>query len=421
MDNDILRIVTANWVLTLDGPALRNGAVALHTGRIKDVGELETLISRYPGAAIERYSGVFMPPLINAHMHLELSHLPAESPLDENETFTDWVEALIEKRGEHNFSETEVARAATLQIQRQFDLGVVFIGDIGNDPNPHFLQTKDSQLPKVYHMLELLGSTKKAQEISLERLEGLNRTTPAVAHAPYSTRTELLGKIKKRCVELDHVFSIHTAENAEEKDFIRSQSGQFYEFLKKRGLWDGDFFEMASTCESTIDYFSALNLLDEQTLLVHCVHLSDRDLQVIKDSGAHICVCPGSNAFLHSGVATIDRMINHGILPAIGTDSVASNMCLDLWVEMQRIQTEQPTVKVLDILKMVTQAGAKAFGQSQDYGSLSIGKKAAFLHVFSAEISNCITESDLLNMLVRSGRPEKIEWIQQLLWNSRSN
>ncbi len=120
-------------------------------------------------------------------------------------------------------------------------------------------------------------------------------------------------------------------------------------------------------------------------------------------------------------MAPIEKMLRHGIVPAIGTDSLASNLSLDMWAEMQRIANEHPDVNSLDILIMATQAGARAFGRDKDYGSLSRGKKASFLHLFSNEINNCITESDLLNMLVTYGRPEKIEWIQQSSMSSRSN
>lgn len=416
-----VRIVTAGWVLSLDGPALRNGALVLQNDRIMDIGDFGDIVTRYPDVSVVSYPGIFMPGLVNAHMHLELSHLQADVPLDEDKSFTDWVESLLSQRSENAFSESDITEIAQNQIEQQYNSGVVFIGDIGNDPHAPFLQKRSADLPEIYHMLEFLGSSKEAQEITLQRVTTLETEKSATAHAPYSTRPETLVKIKQRCEKLGHVFSIHTSETIDEKYFICSQTGLFADFLKQRGTWTGDFFDAAPKSCSTIDYFSKLDLLDEHTLLVHCVHLSDGDLESINDSGAHVCVCPGSNSFLHSGIAPIGEMIRHGIMPAIGTDSLASNLCLDMWREMQSIAKEHPDVDSLDILKMATQAGAKAFGKSKDYGTLSPGKKATFLHLIPAEINNCITESDLLNMLVTYGRPEKIEWIQQSSMSSRSN
>lgn len=419
--NNILRIVSAGWVVTLNGPAIRNGALALREGRIVDVGELSDLTVTYPEAPVDCYPGVFIPALVNAHMHLELSHLQAGLPLKEEESFTDWVGSLLLKRQVNTLSDIEISEITLAQIERQYNSGVAFIGDIGNDPNPQFLKQRNNVVPEIFHMLEFLGSTKDTQILSLERLSLLDSAQPATAHAPYSTRPETLKKIKKRCQKLNHVFSIHTAEVAEEKDFICSQSGQFVDFLKKRGLWNGDFFKKTQKSNSSVDYFSKLDLLDDQTLLVHCVHVSEKDIEIIKDSGSHICVCPGSNSFLHSGKAPIGKMISHGIVPAIGTDSLASNSGLDMWDEMRRVRKEHPDVESLDILKMATTAGARAFGIMKDYGTLSQGKKVSFLHLFSTEINNCITESDLLNMLLSYGRPENIEWIHQSTMSSRSN
>ncbi len=88
---------------------------------------------------------------------------------------------------------------------------------------------------------------------------------------------------------------------------------------------------------------------------------------------------------------------------------------------MKNIRMDHPSIKALDILTMATSAGAEAFGQGERYGAIAQGKSANFLHVYSDTFKNCITESDLLNMLVSNGRPEKIEWIQQTFVNSRSN
>ena len=90
----------------------------------------------------------------------------------------------------------------------------------------------------------------------------------------------------------------------------------------------------------TIEYFDHLGILDDKTLLVHCVHVSDNELQLIKKRGSRICLCPGSNEFLGVGLAPVEKMVDLGLLPALGTDSPASNMTIDMWREMQML-TEQ--------------------------------------------------------------------------------
>ncbi|WP_169309072.1 amidohydrolase family protein [Desulforhopalus sp. IMCC35007] len=413
-------IVTAPWVLSFDKPLIKNGAVALLDGRIVGVGSEHKVAERFSTSVTHRYPGVLLPALVNAHMHLELSCFNADTALDANSSFTDWVEDLLQKRAHNAVSEKDIRIAAERQIEKQFESGVVFIGDIGNIPEFFFSPPAESHLPQVYHMLEFLGSTHDAVQNSFKRLENLPVTVAAVAHAPYSTRPELLVKIKERCDRLGHIFSVHTSETWDELSFITSQTGLFRDFLEKRGTWDGEFFRNAPESSSTIDYFSRLGLLNAKTLLVHCVSVSDQDLAVVQESGAKICVCPGSNAFLHSGVAPVKTMLDYDIIPALGTDSPASNPQPDMWAEMQRVAADHPGIDAVMILKMATQAGAKAFGLDAHYGNISLGKAASFLHVDSKKINNCKTDKELLNVLVKSGKPEIIQWIQQPLMHSQS-
>ena len=420
MKKDEVLIVTAPWVLSFDEPLIKNGAVALLDGRIVGVGSEQKVTECFSTARTHRYPGVLMPALVNAHMHLELSYFYADTVLDAKSSFTDWVEDLLKKRGQHSVSEKDIRIAAKRQIEKQFESGVAVIGDIGNIPDLFSSSPAEKHLAQVYHMLEFLGSTHDAVQNSFKRLENLPATVAAAAHAPYSTRPELLVEIKKRCDRLGHVFSVHTSETWDELSFITSQTGLFRDFLEKRGTWDGEFFRSAPESSSTIDYFSRLGLLNEKTLLVHCVSVSDEDLAIVKASGAKICVCPGSNAFLHSGVAPVKKMLDNDIIPALGTDSPASNLEPDMWAEMQRVATDHPGIEAVVILKMATQAGAKSFGLDAHYGNILLGKAASFLHVDSKKINNCKTDKELLNVLVKSGKPEIIQWIQQPLMHSQS-
>lgn len=405
------RIVSAPWVIAGRESIIQNGTVALYEGKINAVGTEVEVRALYPDAVVDSYPGVLMPPLVNAHMHLELSVFPGETPLEKSRTFTDWVEDLLARRFETEISENELYATIKREIQKQYNLGVVAIGDIGNQEISWLDARKSNDLPHIYRMIELLGSSGEAVAASLGRLNGFDTSLAVTAHAPYSTRAELLQAIKNRCGERGHVFSIHTAEVDEEKDFLLSQTGIFQEFLEKMGVWDGAFFEHGPLSKGTIDYFQKLNLLDDHTLLVHCVHVSDNDLQIIKDSGAHVCICPGSNAYLHSGIAPVGRMIHHGITPALGTDSRASNLTLNIWDEMQCLHQEHPDVGASEILTMATLGGAMALHLENDYGSLEKGKQASFIHVFSDKYHEIKTEEDLLHTLVSDGCPQTIEWV----------
>jgi cytosine/adenosine deaminase-related metal-dependent hydrolase len=174
---------------------------------------------------------------------------------------------------------------------------------------------------------------------------------------------------------------------------------------------DGTFPISSVKNTGLVGYLCDLQLLDEKTICVHCVHLDEEGIQQFAETGAHICLCPGSNRFLHVGIAPVEKILAAGISPAIGTDSIASNPELDLWREMSLIVEEHPQIKAEAVLRMATINGAEALGRQADFGSLAPGFSAQFLGVRSAAFNKAKSSEKILELLVSSGRPEEIVWL----------
>ena len=192
-------------------------------------------------------------------------------------------------------------------------------------------------------------------------------------------------------------------------EFLQTGSGCFRKFLEMRNSWDGMFTFDKKDFSGTIDYFDHLEILDSRTLLVHCVHVSDSEITLIGDRGAHICLCPGSNRFLGVGTPPVERMIELGLLPCLGTDSLASNSSIDIWREMQVMADMHPNLDNSTILAMATLGGATALGYENKFGSLAVGKDAKFIHVSSDFLLRCTDAVKLIRVLVTGGRPTEIE------------
>ncbi|MCI5116267.1 MAG: hypothetical protein D3912_15925, partial [Candidatus Electrothrix sp. AX1] len=128
-------------------------------------------------------------------------------------------------------------------------------------------------------------------------------------------------------------------------------------------------------------YLHQHDLLDSKTLCVHCIHVTDMEIDLLRQSKAKVCLCPGSNRYLGVGIAPVEKYLNKGILPALGTDSLTSNPELSLWREMRLLAEDHPAVKPRDILRMATLGGAEALGLDRQLGSLEAGKAAALLAV----------------------------------------
>ena len=102
-------------------------------------------------------------------------------------------------------------------------------------------------------------------------------------------------------------------------------------------------------------------------------------------TGVKVCLCPGSNRFLGVGSAPVERYLAQGILPALGTDSLASNPELSLWREMRLLAEASDAPDPSVIFAMATLGGAQALHLDAHLGSLEPGKEADVLAVPLAE------------------------------------
>lgn len=131
-----------------------------------------------------------------------------------------------------------------------------------------------------------------------------------------------------------------------------------------------------------VDYLNSLGIFQYGGGGFHCVHMSEKDLQVMKEIKLTVVTNPASNAKLASGIAPLKIMADMGIPLAIGTDGPASNNCLDMFREMflatalQKLKEEDASAMDADqVLYMAAAGGAKAMGLT-DCDMLKEGKYA---------------------------------------------
>ncbi|MDK9707859.1 MAG: amidohydrolase family protein [Desulforhopalus sp.] len=406
-----MQILSAQWIVPIAAPIIAEGSLVVGNERILDIGKRKDILARYPGLPERSYDSVIMPGLINAHIHLELAHLNCIAPANKESSFTDWISQVISMRESWMGNRYEIVAAFTSLLCDQYASGVALVADIGNEMYPELYDQPQEDWPEVYRMLEFLAPSHKALLAAEEKIANLADRYPICVHAAYSTASRALLSAKLRSRRLGQVLSIHAAESADELDFLQNGSGKFRDFLEKRKSWDGVFTFDEQGFAGTVVYFDHLGILDDQTLLVHAIHVSEYELKLVTERRAHICLCPGSNRFLAVGKAPVKKMLALGLLPALGTDSPASNKDIDLWREMQVLSFEHPDVPHESILAMATLGGAYALHRDNDYGSLTPGRCAKILHVSSIALQGCRDMRQIMEILVTDGRPSKISWI----------
>jgi 5-methylthioadenosine/S-adenosylhomocysteine deaminase len=131
-----------------------------------------------------------------------------------------------------------------------------------------------------------------------------------------------------------------------------------------------------------IEWLDSLGVLGPDFQLVHCVQITEAEMDLIANSGAVVIHCPVSNMYLASGAAPVSKMLNRDIPVALGTDGSASHNSQDLLETMKsaallaKVSSNDATALMpVDVLKMVTTTSTQLFNRP-DTGYLAPGMKA---------------------------------------------
>jgi cytosine/adenosine deaminase-related metal-dependent hydrolase len=265
-------------------------------------------------------------------------------------------------------------------------------------------------MPVRQVFLEALGFNRDGLESAMgpdvwrafQRIVQQDSSLSLGAHACYSTSSSVIKEAKDWCNKKNLPFSIHVAENTDEIRFLQDGSGYFRKFLEDLGKWVPQWTPPGTT---PIQYLEQLGVLDARTLLVHAVHMTEADWEIVARQKSLICFCPRSNRNLNVGHASIEKALALGIVCALGTDSLASNTDLNLFAEATYVLDHYPQLSSETVLFMLTLGGARALQQEQRFGSIEKGKRAALL---SVSLTDSSSPSQLLETIVYKG--EKGDW-----------
>jgi cytosine/adenosine deaminase-related metal-dependent hydrolase len=153
-------------------------------------------------------------------------------------------------------------------------------------------------------------------------------------------------------------------------------------------------------------------LLAPTTALGHCVHVNEKEMELIKRSGAGVAHVPVSDMFHGSGVAPVRRMVNLGIPAGIGGDGLSLDGFQDIRAAylLQKVMDKTPDALPSSVaLKMATSWGAKLYGLGNELGSIEPGKLGDL--VILKPSFPMITPDNVMWHLVNSAKREDIETV----------
>lgn len=346
--------------------------VVNNDGMIEDITNKESL----EPSNIEHFEGIICPGFVNAHCHLELSHL--KNIIKQHTGIVDFGLNVVKNRNDVSVElQQESMQFADKEMQSQ---GIVAVGDISNTNSS--LNTK-LQSDLYYHtFIELIALNPERADIVFDSGKNVlnefleHKLSASLApHAPYSASLELIKKITDNCQQLNKPTSIHNQESKAENDFFNSKTG--------------DYLRLYETINIPIDYFKAsgksslkaiISNFNKQvnTLLVHNTFSSQEDIDFALKQHQQLfwCLCPNANLYIENTLPDVSLLSKNKCALTIGTDSLASNSGLSIISEINTILKHQPHIPIALLLNAATYNGAKFLGIENQFGLLQKGKKS---------------------------------------------
>lgn len=413
--NDIIIEDTTVVTLNPEREILTGYSIAVKENRIARIAPAEELEGEEAKKSIDGRDKYVFPGLINTHSHLFQTLLKG---LGDDNVLSDWlVKAMFPSAAKlqredayygamlgcldglhsgtttvldymHANPQPEVADGIITAFR---DLGIRGILGRGYMDNglkygtPEALFENTDEIEKdARRLLDKYHNTEK----------GKIKVWIAPAAVWLSTEESLLMS-KKLAAEYDTGITVHVSETPFDREASQNLHGN-----------------------SDIDVLEKLDLLESRILMVHCVHLTERDIRMARYFGAGISHNPVSNMYLSSGVAPIPRMLASNLNVGLATDGAASNNSnnmlevLKITALLHKVNTLDPTVITAEkVLEMATIDAARALGLDDEIGSLEIGKKADMFICNPRLSATAVPLHNPVSTLVYSSNSNNIETV----------
>jgi 5-methylthioadenosine/S-adenosylhomocysteine deaminase len=369
------KLIHARWIIPIrpQQTVLEHYAIAINGNNIIELLPSSQARDKYQAnETIELMDHVLTPGLINAHGHAAMSLFRGMA--DDQELYC-WLENHIWPAEGKWVDEQFVQDGSQLAIAEMLRSGTTCFSDMYFFPNITAQVAVDAGIRAqltfpVFEHPSAWGEgpddyIRKGLQVRDDFKHSALVNVVFGPHATYTVGDDAMQRIATLAAELDIHIHIHAHETVREVDDEVQQSGK-----------------------RPIQRLNELGILSPKTQLVHMTALTDGDIDLVAQTGAHIIHCPESNLKLASGLCPVQTLRNKGINVALGTDGAASNNSLDLFGEMRTaallakaVANDAAALTDWEALEMATLNGAKALGLDDLVGSLEVGKQADIIAI----------------------------------------
>ena len=366
----MIRIFSANWIITGTSAPLQNGAVVLKGDRVFDLGPRSEIEGKYSNRIYDLGNTIVFPAFVNAHTHLELTHLRGNYDIDGG--FLQWMRSTSD--GMQKSEDEEIKQGVSKGIESILESGTIGIGDTTATSLTAGL-IQDSRLyARIFHEVKGFRNFKipylmQKTEKRLKQFQDSERVTHHLApHSPFLVGRKLFQEIEQR----ESLISLHLASVPEEIEFFETGQGPIKQMLLAHEMFD---YKWEIPKSSPVKYFFENYYYAQSNILVHMIHVSEADMDYMAEShvDVHICLCPRSHSNLNLGVAPARKYRKRGFNLCLGTDNVVVSGDFDMREEM-KAAAEEYQFSPQQIFEMGTSGGARALGFEDQLGTIEPGK-----------------------------------------------
>ncbi|RLB63412.1 MAG: hypothetical protein DRH08_11085, partial [Deltaproteobacteria bacterium] len=290
----------SRFLLPITAPPVEDGAVVVENGRICALGTHREMTAAYPDAAVVDFGdAVLLPPMVNAHTHLELSSFAVWSAAagepddlqapDTSQEFVDWILRLVRIR--RPITEEQCHDSLKEGLRESLLAGTGAIGDIFTTPGAVSAYRQSPLRGKVF--VEVLGHDSDVVGERLSAIEAVLQSHPGSCldwglspHAPYTLSSAAINQVFAFADHQNLQCTIHLAESMDETRFLKNGSGAIADRLYAAARWDPTA-DPVPGC-SPVSALCRKGRLRPGDLVVHGVQVDSADIDLLKQSGCSV-------------------------------------------------------------------------------------------------------------------------------------
>lgn len=359
------------------------------------------------GENVQKLNGIISPGFINAHCHLELSHMKGIIP--EHTGLPDFILKIVNER---HFPEESILEAIADGEAEMLQEGIVAVGDISNNALTAAQKQKGHLAYNTF--IEISGwkpaiaesRFANAQNVMeqfrlIEAAASLNPLKSSFSpHAPYSVSKELWQMMMPHFE--GNTVTIHNQETPAENELFLNGTGDFVRMYQAMNI---DQTHFSPTGKNSLpSYFPQLKNA-KNILLVHNTTTNEADIHFAKQLAMqhaqelYYTLCVNANIYIENKLPPIELLRSKNAAIVLGTDSLSSNHQLSILSELKTIRKNFPSIPLEEMLQWATLNGAKALQLEQQFGSFEKGKKPGLILINQIE-NDQISEQSTVQRLI---------------------